>query len=119
MIGLVSISARLLSSKAGFVVAIVAIAFGLHVFDKRQALAAAREGYVLQVEMAAVQAELDELKRRAAITDEANQVLQEKIEAAEGEARRFADELEAFENDTTINSEGVVDGDLLRRLRSN
>lgn len=40
------------------------------------------------------------------------------MQIAEAEALRFATELEAFERDTTINPDGVVDGDLLRLLRA-
>ncbi|HDZ81278.1 MAG TPA: hypothetical protein ENH56_08530 [Roseobacter sp.] len=110
---------RLLTSRVGLAVILCAGLWTWHVIDKSQAINSARDGYVLQVELAAAQAELAELRRRAAVADDANRVLQEKVQASEGEALRFAAELEAFENETDINPEGVVDGDLLRRLRSN
>jgi hypothetical protein len=110
---------RFLSSRMGLCIILCVALWGWHVIDKSQAIADARDGYVLQVEMAAAQAELAELRRRAAVADDANRVLQEKVQASTGEALRFAAELEAFENETDINSDGVVDGDLLRRLRSN
>ncbi len=110
---------RLLSSRLGLSIILCVALWGWHVIDKSQAIADARNGYVLQVEMAAAQAELAELRRRAAVADDANRVLQEKVQASTGEALRFAAELEAFENETDINPDGVVDGDLLRRLRSN
>lgn len=37
----------------------------------------------------------------------------------EGEALRFAAELEAYERDTQVDPEGVVDPGLLERLRAN
>ena len=93
--------------------------WALHELDKSRAVKAARDGYVLQVELAEAQAELAELRRRAAVADEANRVLQEKVQASEGEALRFAAELEAYENETDINPDGVVSDDLLRRMRAN
>jgi len=110
---------RLLTSRVGLAVILCAGVWTWHVADKSQAINRARDGYVRQVELAAAQAELAEMRRRAAVADDANRVLQEKVQASEGEALRFAAELEAFENETDINAEGVVDGDLLRRLRSN
>lgn len=110
---------RLLSSRAGLAVVLCAALWGWHVYDKRQAVSAAREGFVQQFELTAAQAELDALRRRAAALEEANRTLQEKIKVAEGEALRFATELEVFERETEINPEGVVDTDLLGRLRSN
>lgn len=110
---------QLLSSRMGLAVVVCALLWVWHVHDKQQALDTARDGYVQQVELAAAEAELAELSRRAAVASDANRVLQEKVQVAEGDALRFAAELEAFENETEINPDGVVDGDLLRRLRSN
>lgn len=114
-----AIAWRILSSRGGLAVALFALLWGWHVHDKRQALSVAREGYVRDFELIAAQTELDALKLRMAAAEIANQALQEKVQVAEGEALRFAAELEAFERDTQINPEGVVDSDLLRRLRSN
>lgn len=107
------------TSRGGLVVIVVAMASTWHVFDKARAIKSARDGYVLQVELIAAQAELAELRRRAAVADNANRVLREKVQASEGEALRFAAELEAFQNETEINPDGVVDSNLLRRLRAN
>lgn len=114
-----SLGWRLVSSRAGMAVIILAMLFAWHVIDKRQAVSAAREGYVRQFELTAAQAELAALRRRAAATEEANRVLQEKMQVAEGQALRFAAELEAYQNETDINPDGVVDSDLIGRLRSN
>lgn len=110
---------RLLSSRAGLAVVLCALLWGWHVYDKRQAVNAAREGFVRQFELTAAQTELEALRRRAAATAEANRVLQEKMQVAEGQALRFAAELEAYQNETDINPDGLVDSDLLGRLRSN
>ncbi|AUQ65160.1 hypothetical protein [Phaeobacter inhibens] len=69
--------------------------------------------------MAVAQAELDAVRRQMAAAREASQALQEKVQAAEGEALRFAAELEVFESETQVNRDGVVDVSLLRRLRAN
>jgi hypothetical protein len=110
---------RLLSSRLGLAVMLCAFLWGWHVQDKRQAVSAAREGFVQQFELSAAQAELDALRRRAAATELANQALQEKVQVAEGETRRFAAELEVYESETQINPDCAVDPGLLRRLRAN
>lgn len=110
---------RLLSSRAGLAAVLCALLWGWHAHDKRQAISAAREGFVRQFELTAAQAEMDALRRRMASAQEANRVLQEKVQVAEGEAQRFAAELEAFEHETEINPDGLVDPGLLGRLRSN
>ena len=113
------ISWRLLSSRAGLAVVLGALLWGWHLQDKRAALLAARDGFVRRIELTAAQAELEGLRRRMASIREANQALHDKIQVAQGDARRIAAELEAYERDTKINPEGVVDPDLLRRLRAN
>lgn len=110
---------RILSSRLGLAAVLCVALFGWHFVDKSGAIKAARDGYVLQLELAEAEAELEEMRRRAAVASDASRVLQEKVQAAEGEALRFAAELEAFENGTEVNPDGVVDSDLLRRLRSN
>ena len=110
---------RFLTSRIGLAVVVCALLWGWHVHDKRQAVSAAREGFVREFELTAVQTELDAMRRRKAAADEANQVLREKVQAATGEAMRFAAELEAYERDTQVNPEGVVDSGLVDRLRAN
>lgn len=110
---------RLLTSRIGLAAILGAALWVWHVTDKAQALKSARDGYVQQVELTEAQEKLAELRRRAAVADDANRVLQEKVQASEGEALRFAAELEAYKNETDINPNGHVDDDLLRRLRSN
>ncbi len=110
---------QLLSSRLGLAAVLCALLWGWHVYDKRQAIRAAREGFVQQFELTAAQVELDALLRRMAAAAEANRALQEKVQVAQGEALRFAAELETFENETQVNPDGVVDTGLLRRLRSN
>lgn len=108
---------RLLTSRVGLAVIACALLWAWHVHDKRQAVDAARDGFVRGFELTAVQTQLEAMRRRMAAATEANRVLQEKIQAAEGEAQRFAAELEAYGRDTKINPDGIVDADLLRRLR--
>ncbi|AUR06985.1 hypothetical protein [Phaeobacter inhibens] len=110
---------RLLTSRIGFAAVLCAALWGWHLYDKRQAVAGAREGLVQEFELTAVQTELDAMRRRMAAAEEANQALREKVQAATGEALRFAAELEAYERETQVNPEGVVDSGLLERLRAN
>lgn len=110
---------RILTSRIGLAVVVGALLWGWHAYDKRIAISAAREGFVREFEFTAVQTELKAIRRRVAAADEANQALQEKVQAATGEAQRFAAELEAYERDTQVNPEGVVDSGLLDRLRAN
>lgn len=110
---------RFLTSRIGLAVVVCGLLWGWHVYDKRQAVSAAREGFVREFELSAARAELDAMRRRMAAADGANQALREKVQAAEGEALRFATELEAYERDTQVNPEGVVDSGLLERLRAN
>lgn len=110
---------RFLTSRIGLAALVCSLLWVWHDYDKRQAVSAAREGFVREFELTAVQAELDAMRRRMVAADEANQALRQKVQAAEGEALRFAAELEAYESDTQVNPEGVVDSGLLERLRAN
>lgn len=110
---------RALTSRIGLAVILGAVLWGWHVLDKGQALEAARDGYVLQVELASVQVALAEQQRRAAVAGDARRVLEEKMQASTGEALRFAAELEAFKNETGINPDCVVDDSFLQRMRAN
>ena len=110
---------RLATSRVGLAVIVCGLLWGWHVYDKRQALSAAREGFVRVFELTAAQTELEALRRRIAAADHANQTLQEQIQVAEGKAPRTAAALEAYERETPINPDGRVDSDLLGRLRAN
>jgi ribosomal protein S8 len=99
-------------------VILCAALWGWHLQDRAAAIEAAREGFVREAQLTAEKAKVAHLKRQLAAGREAAQVLQERLQAAKGEAQRFAAELEAFERETEINPEGVVDGDLLRLLRA-
>lgn len=109
---------RILSSRLGLVAVACGLLWGWHVYDKRQAIDAALDGYVLESELSAAKAQLEAIRARAAAAETANAQLQAQLAAAEAEALEQAAELEAFERETTVNPDGVVDGDLLRRLRN-
>ncbi|WP_299686668.1 hypothetical protein [uncultured Tateyamaria sp.] len=98
---------------------VIAGLWGAHRLDKAAAVAKAMEGVVKEAELRAAEAEVTQLKARLAAAAAANENLQERAAVAEGEARRFEADLEAFEHETDVNPDGVVDDDLLRRLRSN
>ena len=109
---------RILTSRLGLAAIACALLWGWHVYDRRQAVQAALDGYVLESELTAARAQLEAISARAAAAETANVQLQAQLLVAETEAREQAAELEAFERDTKINPDGVVDGDLLRRLRN-
>lgn len=118
-IGLPALGWRLLSSRAGLILVVFALLFAWHYFDKRQALSAAREGYVQQFELTAAQTELEAVKRRAAATREANRMLNTKVLSADEAARQFQIELEGYQNEISENRSCIVDDDFLRLLRAN
>ncbi|MBB5515748.1 hypothetical protein FHS89_001768 [Rubricella aquisinus] len=109
----------LLTSRIGLAVILCGLLWAFHIHDKRQAVDAARDGFVTAFELAATEAELDAMRRRLLTATVANQSLQEKVQATEGDALRFAAELEAFKRDTDINPQCRVDDTVLRRLRAN
>lgn len=110
---------RFLTSRLGLAAIILAGMWGWHVYDKRQALAHARDGYVAAFELAAAKAEIEAITQRAERVAAANKSLMTGIELAHAEADRFAAELEAYERETEINSDCRVDPDLVQRLRAN
>lgn len=110
---------KFMTSRIGLAAVIGTLLWVWHGYDKRQAVETARDGFVREFELTAAQSELDALRRWMAAAEVANQTLQEKVQAVEGEALRFAAELEAYESETEINPDGVVDSDLLERLRAN
>lgn len=109
---------RVLTSRLGLVAVACALLWGWHVYDKRQAIDVALDGYVLEGELAAARAQLEVVLARTAAAEAANAQLQAQLATAETQALKQAAELEAFERETTVNPDGVVDGDLLRRLRN-
>lgn len=110
---------RLYAAVLGVVAVLSALAWAVHEYDKRRSIDAALEGYVSKAELSAARAENDLLRRKVAAAQEAGRILKEQIQIAEGRADRFAQELRRYESETQINPDGVVDPDLLRRLRSN
>lgn len=110
---------KFLTSRIGLAILVGALLWGWHIYDKQQAVSVAREGFVREFELTAAQTELDAARRRAAATDRANKALQEKARVAADDAQRFAAELEAYQRETQVNPEGVVDSALIGRLRAN
>lgn len=110
---------RALSSRLGLGFVLCALLFLWHLNDKSQAVANARDGFVQEFKLVAAEAELSLLKKRVMVAETANVNLQEKMQVAEGAALRFSAELEAYEHATEVNPDGLVDGDLMRLLRSN
>lgn len=118
---MVSIIWKVVTSRAGLSVLLFCVVlgglYGWHVHDKAQAVAAARKGYVQAFELAKLKAQLEAVHHQKQVAEQANKELQEQVRSAEAEAQQYALELEAYEHETEINPDGVVDSDLLRRLR--
>lgn len=110
--------ARLAGSKIGLMIMVAGGLFVIHTIDKAAAVREAREGYVQSVELDEAEAKVAEMERRAVVAEKAAEGHQEKMEAAAVEARRFAAELEEYRNATAVNSDCVVDGHFIGRLRS-
>ncbi len=108
-----------LTSRTGLVVIVAALLFGWHVHDKRAAVAAAKAACADAVEKTAAETELDEMKRRARIAEEAADSLEEKLAAMEGEAERARREIEEREYGPDDAGACAVDDDLFDRLRGN
>lgn len=87
-----------------------------HKIDKSSAIRRAVVGYVAKVELASARAELDELKRRRAVSDKARRQLQSEIEKATADAEAAAEELEHYVS--TVEDSCVVGSGLADRLRN-
>lgn len=93
--------------------------FTWHKLDKRSAVRAAVMEYVAQAELTAARAQIDEANRRAAIAEAASSRLQERVQAAEGEAIRIAREIQQYEATNDLPISGRVEPDIFDRLRGN
>lgn len=113
-----TLALRLMTRRAGLAVVLCALLWGWHVHDKSQAITAARDGYVLQVELAAAQVELAELRRRAFVADEANRVLQENTQESEGEALQLSREIKDYADSISVKDSCVPDDHFLDGLRT-
>jgi len=91
--------------------------FGLflwHAADKARAVRTSREGMVARAELTAARTQLEELRRRQAVTDVARERLQIQIEEANAEAEAVAEELKHYVS--TLDDGCVVRPDLFERL---
>ncbi len=109
---------RTTSVISAFIIAALAL-FTWHQIDKRSAVRQAVIEYVADTEIKVLQDQIKEANRRAAIASEAQARLEERLQVAEGEARRIAREIEQYEAENEINPDSVVDSGLLLRLRGN
>lgn len=107
---------RLLTSRAGIVIMIAAALFTWHKLDKSSAVRRAVTSYVADVELAAKNAELAELKRRSAVFASANRNLLDQVARANADADAANQELEHYVS--TVADDCAVDGTLLERLRN-
>jgi len=86
-----------------------------HAADKARAVRFSKEGMVARAELTAARTQLEELRRRQAVTELARQRLQIEIEKANAEAEAVAEELEHYVS--TIDDGCVVQPDLFERLQ--
>ncbi|WP_428687391.1 hypothetical protein [Roseibium sp.] len=114
------LAAKILNTPAGVILAAlcaVSLAvFVWHKVDKSSAVRHAVAEYVADVELRAVRARLDELRRRKAVSDGANHNLQIEVNKVNAEAEASAQELERYVS--TVEDGCVVQPGLLDRLRS-
>ncbi len=107
---------RFLASRAGLVVLIATVLFSWHKVDKTSAVRRAVAGYVADVELAAKNAELAEIKRRSTVFASANKTLLDQIARANAVADAANQELEHYVS--TVSDDCAVDADLSKRLRN-
>lgn len=101
------------------VLIIAAALFAWHTLDKGSALRAAVSEYVAKVELETARSEIEEMKRRAIVAEEANMRLNERVQAAQGEVIRAEREMQAYEAENSIPKSGLVEPDLFDLLRGN
>jgi hypothetical protein len=107
---------RIVTSRAGILVMAGLAVFTWHKLDRGSAVRQAVSGNVAKVELEALRAERDELRRRQAANRLANRDLQSKILDAEAEADAAARELEHYES--TFDDTCRVDNPLIERLHN-
>ncbi|MBO6511817.1 MAG: hypothetical protein JJ979_25600 [Roseibium sp.] len=90
--------------------------FVWHKVDKSSAVRQAVAGYVADVELKTARVQLEELKRRKVVTDQANRRFQSEINQANAEAEAAAQELERYVS--TVEASCVVQPGLIERLRN-
>ncbi|WP_010137610.1 hypothetical protein [Oceanicola sp. S124] len=99
------------------VVLVFATLFTWHKVDKGSAVRKAVAEYVADLELETARARIEEIERRARVAEEAGARLQERLQAAEGEAIRMNEEIERYAEETDVPADGLVDDGLLDRLR--
>lgn len=107
--------------KNTFVAALCLVAaalFAWHKIDKSSAVKQAVSGYVAATEIASLNAELSELKRRTRVAEEATHRFNEKTQVAAGELAMLKSEIEDYERQNPISPTCRVDDHLLGKLRS-
>ena len=107
---------RILTSRAGIVALACLALFTWHRIDRTSAVRRAVAGYIADVELAAKNAELAELKRRSAVFAAANRTLLSQVAQADAEADAANQELEHYVS--TVADDCTVDSTLLERLRN-
>jgi cell division protein FtsB len=90
-----------------------------HYVDKAAAVRNAEQALADKVTIRTLEAQLEEIARRAEIAEKANKALELKAGLAEADARKAAQELEEYEQTTVINDQCVVDRNVLDRLQHN
>jgi len=107
---------RFLNSWPGRILVIGLALFTWHQIDKTSAVRKAVNEYVAGAELTSLRVQLEETKRRKAVTDRANARHLTRIEQAFADAEAAAEELEHYAS--TVESSCVVQPDLIDRLRN-
>jgi hypothetical protein len=104
-------------AKFGVGAAVVAALWGLHVFDRAQAVKSAVSGLVTEAALAEAQAIAEGLQARLEAEQEANRKLQIGVRAAHDAMGRFEKELEVYARETHVPQGCRVGDALFGRLR--
>lgn len=107
------------SASISTLVIVAAVLFGWHKIDKTSAVRKAVAGYVADVELATMRAQIEEANRRAIVAADARDRLEERLATLEGTADRQAREIERYEIENEVNPVCRVDDRVLERLRGN
>lgn len=116
---MMSILIKLATSRLGLAVIALGAALSWHYIDKAGAVRSAQEELADDVTIRTLEAERDAARLAAEVAKAATDRLQGQIAEATARAAQDQREVEAYERDTTINPDGVVDQSVLERLRNN
>jgi hypothetical protein len=115
---MMSILIRLATSRFGLAAIALMAALSWHYIDKAAAVRSAEEKLADEVTIQTLEAERDAARQQAEQAEAARDRLAGEVMRAAEDAAQLRKELEEYEQGTTVNPDGVVDGSVLERLRN-